>query len=163
MGRMPSHKELGDAVGMSAQQVERCLDAMAQRCYSLDQKVVNRLKPMNGDKEQGESTMLDLVEGKRDDGEHQKQSRTFLKEDLMETMKRYLKEEEVKLLLLRYGLVDDSDEFRSDMISGPKSIAEVSDLVGLKPDKVRRMIDKSLKVLKVQIGNEWRDFERELQ
>jgi RNA polymerase primary sigma factor len=168
LGRPPTNTELGLAVGMSAQQVDRCLEAMAQRCYSLDQIVFNKLKASSGDEPTGGSTMMDFVESTQDDGEYKKQKRTLLKDDLIETMKLCLKEEEVHVLLLRYGLVDESEDHKTrrrwaDVIAGPKSIAEVSVLVGLKPDKVRRIIDKSLKQLKAEIGNEWRDFEKELQ
>jgi len=157
LGRQPTKKEIGAEVGMSEMQVERCLKAMAQRCYSLDQGVSNKLKPNNGDRE--DSSMYDLVES-TEDGGHNKLKRIFIREDLIETLNRHLDPESVDLLLLRYGL---KDETLPHGFSGPLTIAEVSQLVGLKPDKVRRMINNSLKQLKFLIGEEWYDFEREIE
>lgn len=156
LGRQPTKKELGDAVGMSVTQVERCMTAMEQKCYSLDQGVTNTLKPNNGDRE---SSMYDMIESTRD-GEHDKLQRLFVREDLIETLNRHLEPEAVNLLLLRYGL---KDETLPDGLSGPLTIAQVSQLVGIKPDKVRRMINNSLKQLKYLISDEWLDFEKELE
>lgn len=158
MGRKPTKKEIGASIGMSELQVNRCLTAMAQRCFSLDAEIVNRKKPNiedNGD------TLLDVVESKSDDRESNHQSRKFLREDLLQTLNLHLQPQEVLILRLRYGLMD---ELLPGAKLGPKSfapmtIAEVSRLVGLKPDKVRRIILKSLKRLKAIIGNEWLDYE----
>jgi RNA polymerase primary sigma factor len=141
---------------MSEMQVERCLKAMEQRCYSLDQGISNKLKPNNGDRE---NSMYDIVESTQD-GEHNKLNRIFIREDLIETLNRHLDPESVDLLLLRYGLKDDA---LPEGLAGPLTIAQVSQLVGLKPDKVRRMINNSLKQLRFLIGEEWEDFERELE
>jgi RNA polymerase primary sigma factor len=157
LGRQPTKKEIGDVVGMSVTQVERCMKAMEQRCYSLDQGITNALKPNSGDRDM--SSMYDIVESK-EDGEQNKQKRVFVREDLIETLNRHLDPEVVNLLLLRYGLKDDIA--LPNGLSGPLTIAEVSKAVGLKPDKVRRMINDSLKQLKFLIGEEWEDFEREL-
>jgi RNA polymerase primary sigma factor len=46
--------------------------------------------------------------------------------------------------------------------SGALTIAEISRLAGLKPDKVRRIINKSLRQLRHLIAHEWDDFEKEL-
>jgi len=61
---------------------------------------------------------------------------------------------------LRYGLMDSVPKKAK---SGSLTIAEVSRMVGMKPDKVRRMINKSLKQLKSVIGDEWNDFEQEFK
>ena len=157
LGRQPTKKEIGGVVGMSVTQVERCFTAMEQRCYSMDQGISNTLKPNNGDREM--NSMYDIVESK-EDGEQNKQKRIFIREDLIETLNRHLEPEAVNLLLLRYGLKDDTT--LPNGLAGPLTIAEVSKLVGIKPDKVRRMINNSLKQLKFLIGEEWEDFEREL-
>jgi len=157
LGRQPTKKEMGDVVGMSELQVERCLKAMEQRCYSLDQGITNKLKPNSGDRE--ENSMYDIIESTVD-GEHNKLKRIFIREDLIETLHRHLDPETVDLLLLRYGLKDEALPYG---FSGPLTIAEVSELVGLKPDKVRRKVNSSLKQLKFLIGEEWGDFERELE
>jgi RNA polymerase primary sigma factor len=155
--RMPTKQELGQAVGMSEIQIDRCMSAMEQQCYSLDQAVANPLKPMNSNSEQ---SMYELVEAKTDESDGSTLEQRFLREDLIETMRRHLTEDEVNLLRLRYGLCESMPR---SLKNGPLTIAEVSKIVGLKPDKVRRILNKSLKQLKVVIGKEWIDYERDLQ
>jgi DNA-binding IclR family transcriptional regulator len=55
------------------------------------------------------------------------------------------------------------DSVPNSVKNGPLTIAELSRKVGMKPDKVRRMINKSLKQMKAVIGEEWKDFEQEFQ
>ena len=157
LDRTPTKQELAKAVGMTEVQIDRCCEAVAQRCYSLDQNIMNPLKPNSGGSDA--DTMYELVGSKSDDGDYDQLKQVFLREDLIETLRRHLTEEEVTLLLLRYGLVDSLPQ---NLKNGPLTIAEVSRMVGLKPDKVRRMINKSLKHLRVVIGSEWIDYEREL-
>jgi DNA-directed RNA polymerase sigma subunit (sigma70/sigma32) len=159
LGRQPTKKELASAVEMTEIQLERCLTAMGQRCYSLDQQITNPLKPNTSVARQ--DTMYDLIESKKDDRDYNKQTHMFLREDLISMLKSNLSEEEVYLLLLRYGLVDDSTT--DNLKHGALTIAEVSRLVGYKPDKVRRIINRSLTHMKAVIGNEWVEYERELQ
>jgi RNA polymerase primary sigma factor len=149
LDRKPTKAELGEAVGMSELQVQRCMTAMDQRCYSLDRQISNTRKPMSNDR--GGDTLNDLVQSKTDDGEHTKVKRVLLREDLVETLHRHLSPAEVELLLLRYGLKDGP----SHKLGGQPTIAELSEMVGLKPDKVRRIIDKSLRQLKTSGGDEW--------
>lgn len=105
--------------------------------------------------------MYDLIESRKDDDSYsQQQTHSFLREDLIALLKQHLSEEEVHLLLLRYGLFDSSPQ---NLQSGPLTIAEVSRMVGYKPDKVRRIINRSLKHMKTVIGAEWIEYERELQ
>lgn len=158
LGRKPTRQELSQAVGMSEVQVERCLNAMNQRCFSLDQGIQNTKKPMAVDS--ASDTLIDLIDSRTDDGEWAIQRRTLMREDLIRTLHYHLTPEEVELLLLRYGLRDD---LPSEYGVGPLTIASVSRIVGLKPDKVRRMLNNSLKHLQVIMGDEWMDYERELQ
>lgn len=157
LGRPPTKKEIGEVVGMSEVQIDRCCNAMAQRCYSLDQQVSNPLKPLNTN---SQDTMYELIESRTDDGDYNKLKHIFLREDLIETLNRHLSPEQAQLLLLRYGL---TDELPIKAKNAPLTIAEVSRMVDMKPDKVRRLINKSLKQLKAVIGDEWRDFEIEFQ
>ena len=158
LGRNPTKSEVGEVVGMSELQIDRCTTAMAQRCYSLDQHIINTKKPMNGDAEK--ETMYELVSSRVDNSDYNSLQRVFLREDLVETLYRHLSEEEATLLMLRYGLMDSATQ--SLKAGGPLTIAEVSRLVGLKPDKVRRMINRSLDQLKAIIGDEWRGYEQDL-
>ena len=105
-------------------------------------------------------TLHELVESKTEDSEYWQLQRLFLREDLVSTLKRYLTPHEVDMLLLRYGLMDERTLPHG--FSGPLTIAEVSRLVGLKPDKVRRKINSCLRQLQHLIAHEWEDFENEL-
>ena len=158
LGRQPTVAELARAVDMTEIQLKRCLNAMAQRCYSLDQQVSNPLKPLTALSR--EDTMYDLVESKTDDGDYNKQSHMFIRDDLIALLKSNLSEEEVYLLLLRFGLLEP---LQQNLSCGPLTIAEVSQLVGYKPGKVRRIINRSLKHMQAVIGDEWVEYERELQ
>lgn len=157
LGRAPTTTELALEVGVSKLQLERCLAAMAQRCYSLDEHIVNPMKPNNGDKE---GTMYDLIESKTDDGDYSSIKHRLLREDLLATLYSHLSDEEVRLLLLRYGLDESGPQ---SVRNGPLTIAEVSRKAGYKPDKVRRILNRSLKHMKAVIGKEWIEYERELQ
>lgn len=157
LNRKPTRKELGAVVGMSELQVNRCFTAMQQRCYSLDQEIFNAKKPM---KDHGKKdTLIDLIDGNADDGEHKRFERTLLREDLIETLNRYLTPDEVELLLLRYGLKESPGR----KINGQLTIAELSRIVGVKPDKVRRTIKKSLEQLRATGPEEWLSFQRQLK
>ena len=155
LGRMPTNQELASAVSMSEAQLGRCLKAMEQRCFSLDQQINNRNKPNSGRRE---DSLYELLESKTDDGDLNKVSRGFLREALTESLYRSLDRESAHIIMLRFGLVDPHILPRG--YEGPLTIAQVSQLVGMKPDKVRRRILKSLKDLKFSMGSEWRDFEQ---
>jgi len=158
LGRKPEKEELAISVGITVPQLERCRKAMAQECYSLDSAITNTLKPNSGDR--SKDTMYDLIDAKSEDEEYKKLDQLFLREDLINTLHRYLSPHEVDLILLRYGLMDE--RALPHGFSGPLTIADVSRLVGLKPDKVRRIIKNCLRQLRHLIANEWEDFEREL-
>jgi RNA polymerase sigma factor (sigma-70 family) len=158
MGRKPTKKELGESVGMSELQVTRCMTAMEQRCYSLDAEITNMRKPMSGDN--NGDTLHDLVESRTDDCEHLKLKRVLLREDVIETLNRHLSPEEVELLLLRYGLKDGHNGNRK--LGSQLTIAELSEMVGLKPDKVRRIINRSLRQLKTASSEEWLALSKEM-
>ena len=80
-----------------------------------------------------------------------------MKEHLITALKKYLSPHEVDLLLLRYGLMDD--RALPQGMSGPLTIAELSKLVGLKPDKVRRIIINSQKQLK-HLMKDWQGYDQ---
>jgi RNA polymerase sigma factor (sigma-70 family) len=158
MDRPPSMIELSDAVGMSKDHVERCITAMQQKTYSLDQAIVNHKKPFQDS--QNSDTLYSVVESKSDDRtDAENWEYIHLREDLIKALRQHLPEEEATLLLLRYGLIDDEEP---QLKNGFRTIAEVSRKAGLKPDKVRRTLNRSLSHLQVVIGDEWREYEREL-
>lgn len=158
LGRRPTSEELAQEVGITVKQLDRCVDAFDQRCYSLDAELENTLNPNKGD--MSGDTLYDVLGKKYEDAEYKQLQRFFIKEDLIDTLHRYLPTHEVEILLLRYGLMDERTEEHG--FTGPLTIAEVSRLVGLKPDKVRRMINKSLRQLRHLIAHEWEDYENDL-
>ncbi|KAL7533516.1 hypothetical protein ACHAWF_004524 [Thalassiosira exigua] len=161
LGRKPTDAELARACEITTTQLDRCRKAMAQATLSLDVELQNGHKPNDaGGKAGRRDTLYDVVtEGRADETEVERTQRLLMKEHLVETVRRYLAPHEVDLLLLRYGLMDDRALPRG--MSGPLTIAEVSNLVKLKPDKVRRIIINSQKQLR-HLMKEWEDFESEL-
>ena len=157
LGRKPEKSELAQAVGITEVQLERCVKAMAQQCFSLDAELENSLNPIKAD--MNKDTMYNILAARYNNVEYKQLQSQFMREDLIGTLRRYLTPREVDLLLLRYGLMDERTLPYG--FSGPLTIAEVSRLVGLKPDKVRRMINKSLRQLRHLIAHEWEDFEKE--
>lgn len=101
--------------------------------------------------------MSDIIASKVDDMEDGSTQRSLMKEHLIGTLRQYLSPHEVDLLLLRYGLMDERTLPKG--MAGPLTIAEVSRLVGLKPDKVRRIIINSQQQLRF-LMREWEDFEK---
>ena len=155
--RPPTTAELSAAVDMEEAYIKRCKKAIAQRCYSLDQQIVNKNNP-NSSSADNKDTMYDVVASK---GEHDSIiRRRFLREDLISTIRERLSEEQARLVLLRYGLADP--DMLPEGYEGGLTIAQVSQLVGMKPDKARRLILKALDELKRTIGTEWIDYDKDL-
>ena len=182
-GRRPTIKELGASMGMSEEQITRCRTAMSLKCYSLDQQIRNTLKPNNDSKD----TMIEIVESKARKSDLQNDyERIRLREDLVETLRRYLPPQEAEVLLARYGFIQypsemneeqcnrnsvdynisssssSSSRYRTRGEEKPATIAELSRMFNIKPDKIRRMIDQSLKHLNGVGLDEWLAFERDL-
>lgn len=157
LGREPNKAELAAACDITTVQLDRCRRAMQQAAFSLDAEVQNTYKPNSSTTRK--DTMYDIVAAKVDETEYEKTQRLMMREHLISTLRRYLTPHEVDLLLLRYGLMDERALPRG--MSGPLTIAQVSQLVGLKPDKVRRIIINSQKQLR-HLMKEWEDFECEL-
>jgi len=157
LGRVPTSIELANAVGISELQLERCFEAMAQQCFSLDASIENTLKPNSGDG-RGSDSRYDLIDSKY--GNSDGLESEVLKRDLIDTLRTYLSPDEADLILMRYGLLEDDRHNRK--FTKPLTIAELSKVVGLKPDKVRRKISKSLKELQYMMSAEWKDYEIDL-
>merc|ERR1712070_249382 len=126
--------------------------------FSLDAELENSYNPnkLGANKD----TMYNVLAAKYDNPELKRLQSNFMKEDLVDTLRKYLTPPEVDILLLRYDMMDERTVPHG--FSGPLTIAEVSRLVGLKPDKVRRMINSSLRQLRYLIAHEWDDFEKDL-
>jgi RNA polymerase sigma factor (sigma-70 family) len=162
-GRKPTYKELGEVVGMSEMQVDRCFTAMKQQCFSLDQQITNSRKPMSI--ETSRDTMIDIIESKAIATEEDDATRSQIREEIIASLRRHLPDDEVKVLTIRFGL-QESDALPARNFHGNPplvTIAELSRMVGMKPDKIRRMINKSLQHLKTVGFDEYIAFEREIQ
>jgi RNA polymerase primary sigma factor len=152
LSRPPTIAELSNAVGMTTAQVERCEAAIAQQIHSLDQQIVNKNKPMSTSR--GMESLQSIIASQPDEDESSKLDLIHLKEDLMKALKSYLTEEEASVITLRFGMDDD---YASSKKAG-RTINEVGDLIGLKPDKVRRIILRSLKKLEISIGDDFQYY-----
>lgn len=154
--RKPTKKEIGECMGMSEIQVARCIAAMKQRCYSLDQELTNTKKPLqvNGQSE----TLVDILDTNLDDHDHENLEQRFLREDLVETLNRHLNPWEVDILMLRYGL----KEIPGLKFNSQPTIAEISKFMGVTPDKVRKTIKRSLDRLRTAGHDEWISFQRHI-
>jgi len=157
LNRHPTNTELSDAVGMSEVQIERCQTAISQKFYSLDQKMVNRMKANNIG--ENADTMYSIIRSKTDDNELDL-DHMFLREDLIKALRSHLSEEEASIIMLRFGM--DGDMEQSSSRSGGRTISEVSKMIGLKPDKVRRTINRCLKQLQVLVGKDFEYYNRDL-
>jgi len=157
LGRTPTPPEIATAAGVTEGYLERCIKALTQTCYSLDNKIENPYRDYVGG-DSGGDTLQDIVDTKKTGIEgYQTLQDHFMKEDLINTLNRYLTPYEVDIILLKYGLMDERT--RPFGFSGPLTLAEVSKLVGMKPDKVRRVIKNCLEQLKDLIAHEWKDYE----
>lgn len=151
----PSVSEVSQTLGMTTAQIERCDTAISQRICSLDQQIVNRNKPMITAR--GVESLHSIIASQADDGESQKLDLIHLREDLLKALKCHLTEEEASIVTLRFGM---DEEYASSKKAG-RTISEVGDIVDLKPDKVRRIILRSLKKLKMSIGEDFEYYNRD--
>jgi len=156
LGRQPTKGEIARAANVTVEQLEKCTEAMRQQLMSLDEDLQNNKKP-------GSNTgnrKMDMYELLPDEESMELSNQKFMKEDLIKSLQRHLTPLEVAILCLRYGLIDERTLPHG--FSGPLTIREVSLLVGLKPDKVRRTINKSLRRLKYLIAHEWPQYSQEV-
>jgi len=158
LDRQPTRAEIAEGADMTVAQMERCVTAMEQRCYSLDQAVVNSAKPMNVNSQQ--ETLLDIVDTSSSFTNAETAEREFLRESLITTLSMHLKPIEVELLLYRYGI----KRLPSFRINRQPTFAEIGRVTGIKPDTVRRMIRRSLSRLNSKVSKEeWVSFERDFE
>jgi len=154
-GRQPTLEEISDIMGMTTKQVNRCKAALATREFSLDDAVSYQGKSGVG-RETGKDTMLDLIADSQHDLDSEFVKHQLIRESLVDIMSMHLDPVEVRLLLLRFGLLDGKNYARR------RTIAQVADDVGMKPDMARRRIISSLQRLQAYIGEEWRSTLREM-
>ena len=155
LNRQPTKSELSKASGLTVEQMERCETAISQKMYSLDQDMINRNNPIKmGD---SRDTLASIVTRKADDADFNEHELHNLREDLLQALKAHLTEEEANILILKFGM---DDAYVSSKKIG-RSIAEVAEMVGFKPDKVRRIIKRSLTQLETLVGDDFRSYNRD--
>lgn len=159
LNRPPTKNELCDATGFSLLEIDRIIEAMKQQNLSFDQRLVNHRTPTKDDG--AKDTLHSIIASKVDESEYDSVVHTHLREDLINALHEHLTEEEAFVLMLRFGIVDGKTPSRPT--NGVRSYAEVSRMAGLKPDKVRRLIYQSLQQLQTVMGDEWKEYEMELQ
>jgi len=166
--RKPSIEEVAKFSKMKKEKIEQVLFAVKhQQCFSLDASIMNfsndntsnnnqrRGKPMVLSSD-NKNTLYDLVACQKEDvSEIDIREEQLTKDDLINSMRRYLSPHEVTLILLKFGLVDDRFLPHRNLTGRPLTISEVAQLVGLKPSKARRLINRSLNRLKSLISHEW--------
>eukprot|EP00536_Pseudo-nitzschia_multiseries_P003035 jgi/Psemu1/236311/estExt_Genewise1.C_430087 len=155
LDRTPTVSEISKQLGMTKAQIERCDTAIAQKILSLDQQIVNRNKPMVTTR--GVESLHSIITSKVDDDETQKLDLIHLREDLIKALKSHLTNEEASIITLRFGM---DDEYASSKKAG-RTISEVGDIMGLKPDKVRRIILRALKKLRSSVGEDFEYYNRD--
>ena len=154
LGREPTKDEIAEAANIKIGQLEKVLNAMNLHMIALDKNLENSKKPSKGDKK------TNLYESIPDVDTTQYANDSTLREELINSLRRHLTPMEVKILCLRYGLLDS--KVLPPGFGGPLTIREVGLLVGLKPDKVRRTINKSLRQLKYLIAHDWPEYSQEV-
>eukprot|EP00537_Pseudo-nitzschia_pungens_P007087 CAMPEP_0172361546 /NCGR_PEP_ID=MMETSP1060-20121228/5360_1 /TAXON_ID=37318 /ORGANISM="Pseudo-nitzschia pungens, Strain cf. cingulata" /LENGTH=699 /DNA_ID=CAMNT_0013083831 /DNA_START=305 /DNA_END=2404 /DNA_ORIENTATION=- len=155
LDRPPTVSEISEALGMTKAQIDRCDTAIAQRIVSLDQQIVNKNKPMVTTR--GVESLHSIISSQVDDDESEKLDLIHLREDLLKALSSNLTKEEASILTLRFGM---DDEYASSKKAG-RTISEVGDIMGLKPDKVRRIILRALKKLRISVGEDFEFYNRE--
>jgi RNA polymerase primary sigma factor len=156
--RIPTMVDLSEATGLTLSQIEKCEETMKQKMFSLDQSVLNVLHPFEDGTDR--DTLHDIVAKKTEDLDTSRMEYRLLREELINALHQHLSEEEANLLMLRYGIIESEESMKK---AGYRTVAEVSRMAGLKPDKVRRILNRSLIRLQNVIGDEWREYERELE
>jgi len=152
--REPTDEEIASRANISVEQLKKVRNAMKHQQLALDMNIENSKKPFRNNKQN------DLYEIIPDSEITKYANDATIREELINSLRKHLTPTEVKILCLRYGLFDSN--LLPPGFGGPLTIREVGMLVGLKPDKVRRTINKSLRQLKYLIAHEWPEYSQEV-
>jgi len=140
--------ELANDLNVSLHHLELTMIVMERKHFSLDAELSN-----SRSKDPSKKTMYDLVNMIEDNSEYRNKEQKLVRDDLLSILKRYLDPIEVQILMLRFGLLDEHDV--SDTKSKPLTYKEISEITGIKTDKIRRILSRSLVQLKDVIDPEW--------
>lgn len=155
LSRKPTPEELSKEVGITVEQLEKCEDAFAQKMISLDQQMNN--KNRNYSKEQRKDDFHSITSS-RPTIDCSDSELMQLREDLLRSLDIHLTEEQATLIKLKFGL----DEKCASTKKAGRTFQEVSEMVGMKREKVRRLVLSGLKRLENTVGDELRYYNRDI-
>jgi RNA polymerase sigma factor (sigma-70 family) len=125
LGRDPTPEEVADRIGSSKRKVRYAVDAVANsRVMSID-KVIDSSK-------KGSIPLGDMLADTEDSVS------SLLKDDIAVTLAGVLTEKELKVLSLRYGLIDGN----------PRLYSECSEAVGIAKETARQICIKALRKIR---------------
>lgn len=149
LGKQPTVHQLSKVSGLSERQIARCSKALRVQCYSLDEP----LKSTRASGERSKVSLAEIIDGQMDDEDCAKHARKILREDLIKAMKEHLSQEEVDLLLLRYGM-----KGKSARTGGGASLSELGAVYGYSVQKTYETIRKCLAKLRSIGYDNWVDL-----
>ncbi len=126
LGYSPSNEEIGNKLGISAQEVQDIYD-MSMNTLSLD-------TPVSDDEE---VVMSDMIEDTHFTSPTENVAQIDLKEQIMKVLDS-LDPREKEVIIRRYGLIDDE----------PLTLEEVGTLMGLSRERIRQIEEKALRKLR---------------
>lgn len=126
LGYSPSNEEIGNKLGISAQEVQDIYD-MSMNTLSLD-------TPVSDDEE---VVMSDMIEDTHFTSPTENVAQIDLKEQIMKVLDS-LEPREKEVIIRRYGLINDE----------PLTLEEVGDLLGLSRERIRQIEEKALRKLR---------------
>lgn len=127
LNRNPSETELAEALEVSSQQLRR-LQQLHRKSLSLNHRI--------GAEENSE--LLDLLEDNETKSPEVVMSEKMMRQDVWEVLEKVLTKREQDILALRYGL----------RTGEPKTLNEVSQVMGLSCERVRQIQTKAMRKLR---------------
>ncbi len=155
LSRKPTPEELSTAVGITVEQLEKCEEAFAHEMISLDQQMNN--KNRNYSKEQKKDDFHSITSS-RATTDCSATELMQLREDIFRALDEHLTEEQATLIKLKFGL----DEKCASTKKAGRTFQEVSELVGMKREKVRRLVLSGLKRLESTVGDDLRYYNQDI-
>lgn len=151
LGRKCTLNELANDLNVSQHHLELAMNVMERKHFSLDAELSNPIA-----KDPSKKTMYDLLNMIEDNSEYRNNEQKLVRDDLISILRQSLEPVEVQILMLRFGLIDDQHVSKGK--SKPLTYKEIAEITGIKTDKIRRILKKSLLQLKDVIDPEWENI-----